>query len=61
MTTSLASNYDLKSSTGSELGLFVVRVPSSVLAGSIIVVGSVLGNAVVGVPNVASTSSITYI
>ena len=41
---------------GGEIGLFVVRVPSFVLAASIVVVGSMLGFIVVGVANVASTS-----
>jgi hypothetical protein len=56
MTTSLASKCDLKSSMGGEIGLFVVRVPSFMLAASIVVVGSMLGFVVVGVVNVASTS-----
>jgi hypothetical protein len=56
MITSLASNCDLKSPTGGELCLFVVQVPSFVQVASIVVVGSVLGNAVVGVANVAGTS-----
>jgi hypothetical protein len=49
MTTSSASNSDLKSSMGGELGMFGIQVPSSVLAASIVVVGSVLGNPLVGV------------
>jgi hypothetical protein len=56
MTISLASNCDFKSSTGGELDLFVVQVPSSVLVASIVIVGSVLSDEVVGVANVASTS-----
>jgi hypothetical protein len=56
MTTSLASNCNLKSSIGGEIGPFVVQVPSSVLAASIVVVGSVLGFVVVEVANVIGTS-----
>jgi hypothetical protein len=40
-----------------ELGLFTVQVPSSLLAASIVVVDFVLGNAMVGVANVADTSA----
>jgi hypothetical protein len=56
MTTSLDFDYDLKSSTGGELGLFLVLVSSFVLTASVVVVDSVLGNPLVGVSTVANTS-----
>ena len=49
MTTSSVSNNNLKSSTGGKLGMFRVQIPSFVLAASIVVVGSVLGNPLVEV------------
>lgn len=60
MTTSLASNYDLKSTMDGVFCKGMVWVPRSVLATSIVIISSVIGKSLLGVALTIGTSLIFW-